>query len=160
MPAGAHGRGRFGQPDLGGGQAGVGHRVGRAFSLPAGARGKRASGGQAVGDVLPFIPLLRMKKQRPTARGPAPGLRGGAGAGKLGRGALRARRKEFPIRPRATPEDLAALARRAGLGMTPDEIAALHAGAWGHVERMLDRLDPASLDRLDEPAATFDPEAP
>ncbi|SFZ86522.1 hypothetical protein SAMN02983003_3704 [Devosia enhydra] len=60
--------------------------------------------------------------------------------------------------PRLSLDDLAALVRRAGLPMTPEQIAALHQGSWGYLETMLDRVSGAGVDRFAEPAATFDPE--
>lgn len=60
--------------------------------------------------------------------------------------------------PKTTLEDLAALVRRAGLPMTDQQIAELHQGSWGYVEKMLARVTGDGVDRFAEPAPTFDPE--
>jgi hypothetical protein len=59
---------------------------------------------------------------------------------------------------RTSLADLAALVRRAGLPMTDQQIAELHAGSWGYVEKMIDRVTGEGVDRFAEPAPTFDPE--
>lgn len=54
--------------------------------------------------------------------------------------------------------DFEALVRRAGVTLTPTQIAEVYAG-WAHVEPMLDRIRATGRDRSAELALTFDPAA-
>ena len=54
-------------------------------------------------------------------------------------------------------EDFEALVRRAGLAITPAQVAELYVG-WAHVEPMLARLRTPGRGREAEPALTFRPE--
>ncbi len=56
-----------------------------------------------------------------------------------------------------TPEEIALLARHAGLEL-PAEYFQQLVSAYGHVRRMIDRL-PLDRPRDDEPAHSFDPRA-
>ncbi len=53
--------------------------------------------------------------------------------------------------------DFEALTRRAGLALTPAQIAELHTG-WAHVEPMLARIRSEGRGREAEPAHIFRPE--
>lgn len=53
--------------------------------------------------------------------------------------------------------DFEALVRRAGLRLTPAQVAELH-GAWEHVEPMLERIRAQGRGREAEPALIFRPE--
>jgi hypothetical protein len=53
--------------------------------------------------------------------------------------------------------DFEALARRAGLTLTEEQIATFH-GAFGHIEAMLENIRLPARGREAEPALTFDPE--
>lgn len=60
--------------------------------------------------------------------------------------------------PQATPlADFEALIRRAGLSLTPEQVAELYVG-WAHVEPMLARIRAPGRGRDAEPALTFRPE--
>ena len=59
---------------------------------------------------------------------------------------------------RLSQEDFAALVRRAGVAVSPDEIAELY-GAWENVEPMLDRIRAGTRPREAEPALIFRPES-
>ncbi len=54
-------------------------------------------------------------------------------------------------------DDFAALVRRAGLELTPEQLKDLH-GAWAHIEPMLERIRGADRGREAEPALIFRPE--
>lgn len=54
-------------------------------------------------------------------------------------------------------EDFEALIRRAGLVLTPEQVAELYVG-WAHVEPMLARIRAPGRGREAEPALTFRPE--
>ena len=56
-----------------------------------------------------------------------------------------------------TPEEVALLARHAGLELPAEHFQQL-VSAYGHVRRMIDRLS-VERGRDDEPAHTFDPRA-
>ncbi len=58
--------------------------------------------------------------------------------------------------PKTSLPDLEALLRRAGLKLTPSDIASVHIG-WGYAELMLERLRTPSLPREAEPMTTFKP---
>ncbi len=53
--------------------------------------------------------------------------------------------------------DFEALVRRAGLVLTPEQVAELHVG-WAYVEPMLARIRTPGRGREAEPALTFRPE--
>lgn len=53
--------------------------------------------------------------------------------------------------------DFEALVRRAGLAITPEQVAELYVG-WAHVEPMLARIRAPGRGREAEPALTFRPE--
>ncbi len=53
--------------------------------------------------------------------------------------------------------DFEALVRRAGLALTPAQIAELYTG-WAHVEPMLERIRAKGRGREAEPALIFQPE--
>lgn len=55
-----------------------------------------------------------------------------------------------------TPEDLAVLAKQAGLDQLPEAYRAELLAAWRHVARMAARI-PAARPYADEPAHVFDP---
>ena len=55
-------------------------------------------------------------------------------------------------------DDFAALVRRAGVALSPAEIAELY-GAWEHVEPMLERIRAGTRPREAEPALIFRPES-
>ena len=57
--------------------------------------------------------------------------------------------------PKAAPEEVAVLARMAGLDLAPDHLADL-VDAYGHLEAMLSRL-PRDWAYAEEPAHVFDP---
>lgn len=57
---------------------------------------------------------------------------------------------------KTSPEDFEALVRRAGLSLSPAEIADLY-GAWPHIEAMLERLRSPARGREAEPAHIFVP---
>lgn len=59
---------------------------------------------------------------------------------------------------RLPQDDFAALVRRAGIALSPDEIAELY-GAWENVEPMLDRIRAGMRPREAEPALIFRPES-
>ncbi len=59
--------------------------------------------------------------------------------------------------PTTSLPDFEALVRRAGLAITPEQVAELYAG-WAHVEPMLARLRAPGRGREAEPALTFRPE--
>lgn len=54
-------------------------------------------------------------------------------------------------------DDFNALVRRAGLSLTPEQIAEIHIG-WGYVEPMLERIRSYGRDRAAEPAHVFRPD--
>lgn len=58
---------------------------------------------------------------------------------------------------RTSLQDFEVLMRRAGLDLTPAEIASVHTG-WGYVEPMLERLRTPTMPREAEPVATFRPD--
>ncbi len=60
--------------------------------------------------------------------------------------------------PKTSMADFEALVRRAGLPLTPEEIADLYQG-WAYVEPMLDRVRTHGRAREAEPAHIFRPEA-
>ncbi len=60
--------------------------------------------------------------------------------------------------PKTTLADFEALVRRAGLPLTPAQIADIHAGAWGHMERATAAVRGTDRDRSAEPSHIFKPE--
>ena len=58
--------------------------------------------------------------------------------------------------PNTPRDDFAALVRRAGLTVTPEQLDELYAG-WAYVEPMLERIRMHGRGREAEPALTFDP---
>ncbi len=61
------------------------------------------------------------------------------------------------MQPTTTLTDFAALTRRAGLPLTPAQIAELYAG-WAHIEPMLARIRTDGRGCEAEPALVFRPE--
>jgi len=61
------------------------------------------------------------------------------------------------MQPRTPLADFEALVRRAGLPLTPAQVAELHAG-WAYVEPMLARVRAEGRSREAEPAHVFRPE--
>ena len=59
--------------------------------------------------------------------------------------------------PKTSQADFEALVRRAGLTLTPAQIAQIYSG-WGYVEEMLERIRTPSLPREAEPMHIFRPE--
>lgn len=59
--------------------------------------------------------------------------------------------------PKLPAADFEALVRRAGLRLTPAQVAELYAG-WAHVEPMLERIRTHGRGREAEPALIFRPE--
>lgn len=59
--------------------------------------------------------------------------------------------------PMTSLADFEALVRRAGLAITPEQVAELYVG-WAHVEPMLARIRAPGRGREAEPALTFRPE--
>ncbi len=59
--------------------------------------------------------------------------------------------------PHTSRTDFEALIRRAGLALTPEQVAELYVG-WAHVEPMLARIRTPGRGRDAEPALTFRPE--
>ncbi len=59
--------------------------------------------------------------------------------------------------PTTSLADFEALVRRAGLALTPAQVAELHTG-WAYVEPMLARIRTPDRGRDAEPAHTFRPE--
>lgn len=55
-------------------------------------------------------------------------------------------------------DDFAALIRRAGVALSPEEIDELY-GAWEHVEPMVARIRAGTRPRAAEPALIFRPES-
>ena len=62
------------------------------------------------------------------------------------------------MQPKTSRADFEALARRAGLTLTPEQIDDIHQGGWGHIEVMLERVRGTGRDRPAEPAHVFRPE--
>jgi hypothetical protein len=60
--------------------------------------------------------------------------------------------------PKTSRADFEALVRRAGLNLTPAQIADIHANAWPHMEAMAERVRGSNRDRGAEPAHVFKPE--
>ncbi len=60
--------------------------------------------------------------------------------------------------PKTSPADFAALVRRAGLPLTPEQIAEIYQG-WDYVEQMIERVRTHGRGREAEPAHIFRPEA-
>ena len=61
------------------------------------------------------------------------------------------------MQPKMPLADFEVLIRRAGLVLTPGQVAELHTG-WAYVEPMLARIRGEHRDREAEPALTFRPE--
>ena len=61
------------------------------------------------------------------------------------------------MEPKMPLADFEALTRRAGLPLTPGQVAELHAG-WAYIEPMLARIRGEHRGREAEPAHTFRPE--
>lgn len=61
------------------------------------------------------------------------------------------------MQPKMPLADFEALTRRAGLKLTPGQVAELHAG-WAYVEPMLARIRGTDRRREAEPAHVFRPE--
>ncbi len=59
--------------------------------------------------------------------------------------------------PKTSQADFEALVRRAGLSLTPAQIAEIYVG-WGYVEGMLERIRTPPRGREAEPAHVFTPE--
>ena len=60
--------------------------------------------------------------------------------------------------PKTTLADFEALVRRAGLPLTPAQIADIHSGAWGYMEQMAAAVRGTDRDRPAEPSHVFKPE--
>ena len=61
------------------------------------------------------------------------------------------------MQPKMPLADFEALTRRAGLPLTPEQVAELYAG-WAYIEPMLARIRGENRGREAEPALTFRPE--
>lgn len=75
----------------------------------------------------------------------------------LNRAGARRGTLETPMPPKLPLADFEALVRRAGLDLTPAQVAELHEG-WAYVEPMLDRIRAPGRDRGAEPSLTFRPD--
>ena len=60
--------------------------------------------------------------------------------------------------PKTNLADFEALVRRAGLPLTPAQVADIHGGAWVYMERMTAAVRGTDRDRPAEPAHVFKPE--
>ena len=60
--------------------------------------------------------------------------------------------------PQISRADFEAMVRRAGLPLTPEQIADLHENAWPHMEAMIVGVRGSERDRGAEPAHVFTPE--